>query len=240
MIERTLLRRGRSFVELRLRRSGSNVSDFYVYGHRDLDRWRAHAEYSHHAYERLTPRSALRLGRRVVTSHEHDAPGASPCSCSCGQAPRAQVAAQPRTACARAGGGALMIPRYMWQACALGFALALLVTCAMLVALVVVLPTSAEAHTSAQAARTCAEDAPCWTWSRMGNRKRGITTRHPRASRVVGVCGYWRVWHAGNLDPRTPRLRGDRWARRHGREVCAASHSAAASNPSDPSGAPSP
>lgn len=62
----------------------------------------------------------------------------------------------------------------------------------------------------------CAEDAPCWHWSTMGNHRRGIVTVHARRV-IVGPCRFARYWRTGRIDrTRTPTLRGDGWARRHG------------------------
>jgi hypothetical protein len=60
----------------------------------------------------------------------------------------------------------------------------------------------------------CAEDDPCWTWSRMGNRRRGVIVDGRR--RVVGPCGYAQLRVAGLLDAGNARLRGDAWALSHG------------------------
>jgi hypothetical protein len=88
------------------------------------------------------------------------------------------------------------------------------------VAIVAVVGPSAEAR-PAEAARhrtSCVEDAPCWSWSQMGNRRRGIVTAWG-TPKVVGPCGYRREVL------RTPpsmrkllgrKLKGDRWALRHG------------------------
>jgi hypothetical protein len=65
-----------------------------------------------------------------------------------------------------------------------------------------------------------AEDLPCWTWSIHGNQRRGIITKPSRsyphgAFRVVGVCGFQRLYHARRIDwKRTERLRGD-WTALH-------------------------
>lgn len=79
----------------------------------------------------------------------------------------------------------------------------------------------------------CMEDQPCWSWSTMGNHKRGIYLSNPRAIRslferrrnravftadkhriVVGPCGYALL--PGYIRQANPRLRGDWWALRHG------------------------
>lgn len=76
---------------------------------------------------------------------------------------------------------------------------------------------------------TCAEDASCWTWSRMGNQARGVVLKRSaprvgeriagkgRAWRRVTPCTFREASRRGFIDwQRTPRLRGDAWARRHG------------------------
>lgn len=70
----------------------------------------------------------------------------------------------------------------------------------------------------APASRTvCHEDRPCWIWSRMGNRRRGVVTMRGTPI-VVGPCTYARLWRAGSLDRthRSQRMRGDWWALLHG------------------------
>lgn len=66
---------------------------------------------------------------------------------------------------------------------------------------------------------TCAEDDPCWSWSTMGNRTRGITSLNGTPL-VVGPCRYARMWrraHALHMARLLgPALRGDAWARRYG------------------------
>jgi hypothetical protein len=61
----------------------------------------------------------------------------------------------------------------------------------------------------------CQEDEPCWSWPEMGTRSRGVVLRSG-ARAVVGPCRYRRLARGGLLDGSTPRLRGDRWALRHG------------------------
>lgn len=60
----------------------------------------------------------------------------------------------------------------------------------------------------------CAEDSPCWTWSRMGIRQRGVIVNG--AARVVSPCTYRKLRVAGLIDARTEHLRGDAWAMKHG------------------------
>lgn len=57
-------------------------------------------------------------------------------------------------------------------------------------------------------APACQEDDPCWTWPIMGNRQRGVVTMWGTPKNVT--CGdlRWLVRH-GDLDPFTPRLKGD-------------------------------
>jgi hypothetical protein len=67
----------------------------------------------------------------------------------------------------------------------------------------------------------CREDMPCWVWSRMGNRKRGIRTMVGRL-RVVGPCQFHMLWLPGKVDLTGSRgassqpMRGDWWAVLHG------------------------
>lgn len=67
---------------------------------------------------------------------------------------------------------------------------------------------------AAPVASVCAEDAPCWTWSRMGNRSRGVLVDGAR--RVVGPCTFRRFVIAGLVDRQAEPLRGDSWAIEHG------------------------
>jgi hypothetical protein len=78
----------------------------------------------------------------------------------------------------------------------------------------------------AQAAATCQEDEPCWTWSTMGNRHRGIVTLSGNA-RVVGPCTFQRLYRTGHIaysvavggkrySGLLERMRGDVWAIAHG------------------------
>jgi hypothetical protein len=77
--------------------------------------------------------------------------------------------------------------------------------------LVLASPTLAapDSPTKGQTAAECFEDMPCWRWSEMGNRKRGVTLK---SGRVVVV--HW--GRMIRLDSRcridwtvTPRLKGD-------------------------------
>jgi hypothetical protein len=79
----------------------------------------------------------------------------------------------------------------------------------------------------AAAAPHCHEDDPCFAWSTMGNLHRGVILK-PGKTRaacvrmngrycVVDPCGFAWLDHSGRIDwSRTPRLRGDHTARRHG------------------------
>jgi hypothetical protein len=54
----------------------------------------------------------------------------------------------------------------------------------------------------------CTEDMPCWNWATMGDRNRGVVTMWG-TPKVVSCGGFrWLVRH-GDLDPHTPRLKGD-------------------------------
>ena len=57
-------------------------------------------------------------------------------------------------------------------------------------------------------AKTCTEDMPCWNWTTMGDHRRGVVTMW--GTPKVVSCGdlRWLIRH-GDLDPHTPRLRGD-------------------------------
>lgn len=68
------------------------------------------------------------------------------------------------------------------------------------------------------AGTTCVEDASCWTWSRMGNRMRGIVSL--RGTRVVvGTCRFQRMMMRRTHAQRVIMgygMKGDAWAMRHG------------------------
>ncbi len=65
----------------------------------------------------------------------------------------------------------------------------------------------------ASAPAACQEDRPCWTWSTMGNGKRGVYVRGRRSRVIVGAHGYAHLARTRELDTaRTPRLRGDHTA----------------------------
>lgn len=64
------------------------------------------------------------------------------------------------------------------------------------------------------AQQRCMEDQPCWTWSKMGNHKRGVTTAGGKLL-VVGPCRFATLYVKGALAD-TPRMRGDWWAIHHG------------------------
>lgn len=76
--------------------------------------------------------------------------------------------------------------------------------------------------------KNCNEDEPCFIWATMGNMERGVivTDRairvgkpHPngkRRHRIVNACEFAYLAHEGLLSARTPRLKGDRLAERHG------------------------
>jgi hypothetical protein len=64
----------------------------------------------------------------------------------------------------------------------------------------------------------CIEDDPsgCWSWSKHGNQRRGITTTSGRHI-VVGPCRFAKLDRRDRIDrTQTPKLKGDGWARRHG------------------------
>jgi len=63
-------------------------------------------------------------------------------------------------------------------------------------------------------AAVCHEDQPCWSWSTMGNHKRGVTVNGVR--RVVGPCQFAKLVARKTVTYRP--MRGDRWAINHGCE----------------------
>lgn len=73
---------------------------------------------------------------------------------------------------------------------------------------------------SASSGRVCHEDQRCFNWTADGNGARGVILRNGRTI-VVGPCAFQRRWYGvgtgSRIDrARTPNLKGDRWARRHG------------------------
>jgi hypothetical protein len=68
----------------------------------------------------------------------------------------------------------------------------------------------------------CMEDDPCWSWSTMGNLDRGVYVRGEtgkvvRRRVVVDPCTFAWLSFNGRIDwRRTPHLRGDQFARKHG------------------------
>lgn len=68
----------------------------------------------------------------------------------------------------------------------------------------------------ATAAIRCTEDMPCWSWSTMGNHRRGIVSKFGNR-RVVAPCQFARLAREGMIDWKSSgRMRGDGWAMRHG------------------------
>ncbi len=65
--------------------------------------------------------------------------------------------------------------------------------------------------------RRCLEDQPCWSWSTMGNLSRGVFVHGRKSVRVVEPCRFAALDFHGKIDwTRTPRLKGDGFARKHG------------------------
>jgi hypothetical protein len=64
----------------------------------------------------------------------------------------------------------------------------------------------------------CAEDDPCWTWSRMGNHRRAVLDLASGRRVVVSPCTFRHMWMNGNaaLSKRSEQMRGDWWAIHHG------------------------
>ncbi len=72
----------------------------------------------------------------------------------------------------------------------------------------------------ASAHPACVEDQACWTWSTMGNERRGVYVKNVRAIRTVSTCTFRKMERAARIDwTRTERLRGDHLARRWGCNV---------------------
>lgn len=61
--------------------------------------------------------------------------------------------------------------------------------------------------------RPCADDEPCWNWTTMGNRRRGVVTMWGTPL-VVSPHRYCLLARHHNLSPGLPKLRGDFTARR--------------------------
>lgn len=103
------------------------------------------------------------------------------------------------------------------------FLIALAIT-ALVLLVVSVCALRAELATASERAQ-CSEDDPCWVWSKMGNRKRGIVTLHGTPM-VVGPCKFSRLWRSGDIRhvvtvdgvryATLEKLRGDFWAIEHG------------------------
>lgn len=72
----------------------------------------------------------------------------------------------------------------------------------------------------ASAAIRCHEDQACWSWSTMGNHKRGVVTMAGNR-RIVGPCQFERLVREHWIDLRGQRMKGDAWAIDHG---CAKAH----------------
>lgn len=78
------------------------------------------------------------------------------------------------------------------------------------------------AHAAPTTATRCMEDQPCFTWSTMGNLDRGVYVRTEGGQRVrrrvvVDPCTFAWLSFNGRIDwRRTPHLRGDGFARKHG------------------------
>jgi hypothetical protein len=72
--------------------------------------------------------------------------------------------------------------------------------------------------TTVDIAARCAEDDPCFTWSKMGDRRRGVLDLASGRRVVVGPCTFRHMWMNGNADlsKSSERMRGDWWAIHHG------------------------
>lgn len=75
---------------------------------------------------------------------------------------------------------------------------------------ILVIATCVQAAPALASERACTEGSSCWTWSTMGNHKRGIYVRGRRSLVVVGPCAYQAIAELHSLDrARTAALRGD-------------------------------
>lgn len=120
----------------------------------------------------------------------------------------------------------MLTPRQSLTAAAPGLAIAALVLVAAVLALAFVPSAQASVPQAPAKGKTvvadvCYEDEPCWTWSTMGNLQRGVVLNTPRGERkrraILDPCGFAYYDHMGWIDwKRTPRLRGDGFARRNG------------------------
>lgn len=87
-------------------------------------------------------------------------------------------------------------------------------TAAVLAATAALAVAGDAAASTPQSAIRCVEDAPCWTWSKMGNHKRGIVTAYG-TPKIVGPSGYRRIWFDTPRSMRHllgPKMKGDAWA----------------------------
>ena len=90
--------------------------------------------------------------------------------------------------------------------------IALIVSLAILFALLGILSTAVASARSVPASPVCMEDQPCWTWSTMGNRERGVFIVGRAHRVIVNPCTFRRV-HARIDWTRTLPMRGDYVAR---------------------------
>ena len=101
-----------------------------------------------------------------------------------------------------------------WLLILMAYAIVALMSMALMVA-----PDARADVTSCTAAEVAAveyEDDPCWTWTRHGNGARGVILTNGRTA-IVGACEFQRRWYGRSIDrKRTPRLRGDWFARTRG------------------------
>ena len=84
-----------------------------------------------------------------------------------------------------------------------------LISIAVIAALLIAIGIGGCVAAQSAQSRPCAEDAPCWTWSTMGNRQRGITLKGGKHV-VVKPLRFAQLWDAGRIDWRkSAHLRGD-------------------------------
>jgi len=69
--------------------------------------------------------------------------------------------------------------------------------------------------TATAAPAKCLEDSACFSWSTMGNLKRGVTLKTGRRV-TVGACRFQRLHATGKLSRNYKRLQGDGYAIRYG------------------------
>lgn len=60
----------------------------------------------------------------------------------------------------------------------------------------------------------CEEGEPCWSWSKMGNKRRGVVLTYGGGRRVVSPRGFCKLDRSYRIDwHETPVMKGDAYAR---------------------------